>query len=117
MARGKSNHTMFNKIMGNLGKNAVKRGHNIIFFPYYFNYYTKRAQKSNWGKIYDIFSPCVFIFSPLGHAIIVLSQTMYWGENMARGKSNHTMFHKIMGNLEKNAGNRGHNIIFFPLLF
>jgi len=28
-----------------------------------------------------------------------------------------TMFHKIMGNLEKNAGNRGHNIIFFPLLF
>ncbi len=28
-----------------------------------------------------------------------------------------TVFHKIMGNLEKNAGNRGHNIIFFPLLF
>jgi hypothetical protein len=26
---------------------------------------------------------------------------------MARGKSNHTMFNKIMGNLEKNAGNRG----------
>jgi hypothetical protein len=25
--------------------------------------------------------------------------------------------HKIMGNLGKNAGNRGHNIIFFPLLF
>jgi hypothetical protein len=24
---------------------------------------------------------------------------------------------KIMGNLEKNAGNRGHNNIFFPLLF
>ncbi len=44
--------------------------------------------------------PRVF-FSPLGHAIIVLSQTMYGGENMARGKSNHTMFHKIMGNLEK----------------
>jgi hypothetical protein len=78
----------------------------------------KRAQKSNWGEIYDIFSPCVFIFSPLGHAIIVLlSQTVYWGENMAEGKANHTMFHKIMGNLEKNAGNRGHNIIFFPLLF
>jgi hypothetical protein len=60
----------------------------------------KRAQKSDWGKIYDIFSPCVFIFSP-----------------MARGKSNHTMFNKIIGNLEKNAGNRGHNIIFSPLLF
>jgi hypothetical protein len=28
-----------------------------------------------------------------------------------------TMFNKIMGNLEKNAGNRGHNIIFSPLLF
>jgi hypothetical protein len=66
-------------------------------FPYYFNCYTKRAQKSNWGKIYDI-------FSPLGHALIVISQTMYWGEYMARGKSNHTMFHKIMGNLEKAIG-------------
>jgi hypothetical protein len=50
----------------------------------------KSAQKSNWGKIYDIFSPIVFIFSPLGHAIIfLLSQTVYWGENIARGKSNH----------------------------
>jgi hypothetical protein len=28
-----------------------------------------------------------------------------------------TMFHKIMGNLEENAGNGGHNIIFFSLLF
>jgi hypothetical protein len=37
---------------------------------------------------------------------------MYWGENKARGKSNHTMFHEIMGNLEKNAGHRGYNIIF-----
>jgi hypothetical protein len=46
----------------------------------------KRAQKSNWGKIYDIFSPCGF-FPPLGHAIIfLLSQTVYWEENMARGK-------------------------------
>jgi hypothetical protein len=26
---------------------------------------------------------------------------VYWGENIARGKTNHTMFHKIMGNLEK----------------
>jgi hypothetical protein len=64
------------------------------------------------------FFPCVFIFSPLGHAItVLLSQTVYWGEKMARGKSNHTMFHKIMGNVEKNAGNRGHNIIFFLVLF
>ena len=66
MARGKSNHTMFHKIMENLEKNAGNRGHNIIFFPLLFNCYTKRAQKSNWGKIYDI-------FSPLGYAIIVLS--------------------------------------------
>ena len=41
---------------------------------------------------------------------------MYWGENMARGKSNHTMFNKIMGNLEKNAGNRVHNNIFSPII-
>ncbi len=74
--------------MGNLEKNTGNRGHNIIFFPLLFNGYTKRAQKSNWGKICDI-------FSPLGNAIIVLSQTMYWGENMTRGKSNHTMFHKL----------------------
>jgi hypothetical protein len=65
-----------------------------------------------------IYFPPVSFFSALGHAIIVLlSQTVYWGENIARGKLNHTMFHKIMGNLEKNAGNRGHNIIFIPLLF
>jgi hypothetical protein len=37
----------------------------------------KRAQKSDWGKKYDIFSPCVFIFSPLDHAIIfLLSETV-----------------------------------------
>jgi hypothetical protein len=90
MARGKSNHTMFNKIMGNFEKNAGNRGHNIIFFPYYFNCHAKKCKKSKWGKIYDIFSPSVFIFSPFGHAIIfLLSQTVYWGENIARGKSNH----------------------------
>ncbi len=64
-----------------------------------------------------IFFPRVFIFSPLDHAIIVLSQTMYWGENMARGKSNLTMFHKIMGNLVKNAGHKEHNIYFFSYYF
>jgi hypothetical protein len=91
MARGKSNHTMFHKIMGNLEKNAGHRGHNIIFFsPITLIVTLKSAQKSNLGKIYDIFSPSVFIFSPLGHAIIVLlSQTVYWGENIARWKSNH----------------------------
>jgi hypothetical protein len=54
--------------MGNLEKNAGNRGLNIIFFPLLFLIVTlKREQKSNWGKIYDIFSPCVFIFSPLSH--------------------------------------------------
>jgi hypothetical protein len=58
--------------MGNLEKNAGNRGHNIIFLTLLFLIVTpKRAQKSNWGKIYDI-------FSPLGHAVIVLlSQTVY----------------------------------------
>jgi hypothetical protein len=65
MARGKSNHTMFHKIMGNLEKNAGHRGHNIIFFPLLFLIVTlKSAQKSNLGKIYDIFSPSVLIFPP-----------------------------------------------------
>ena len=43
-----------------------------IFSPIILIVALKRAQKSHWGKIYDIFSPCVFIFSPLDHAIIVL---------------------------------------------
>jgi hypothetical protein len=64
------------------------------------------------------FLPVSLFFSPLDHAIIViLSHTVYWGENMTRGKSNLTMFQKTMGNLENNAGHRGHNIIFSPLLF
>jgi hypothetical protein len=33
-----------------------------------------------------------------------------WQNDRAR-----TMFHKITGNIGKNAGNRRHNIIFFPL--
>ena len=73
--------------MGNLEKNAGN------FSPIILIVTLKSAQKSNWGKIYYIFSPSVFIFSPLGHAIIfLLSQTVYWGENIARGKSNH-IFH------------------------
>jgi hypothetical protein len=36
------------------------------------------------------FPPVSIFFSPLGHAVIVLLlQTVYWGEKMARGKSNH----------------------------
>ncbi len=48
-----------------------------------------------------IFFLPVSLFFPLRPCIIVLSQSMYWGENMARGISNHTMFNKLMGNLEK----------------
>ncbi len=63
MARGKSNHTMFNKIMGNLEKNAGNRGHNIIFFPYYFNCYTKEHKNPTVRK-YMIFFPPVSLFFP-----------------------------------------------------
>jgi hypothetical protein len=62
---------------------------------------TLKEHKNPTGGKYMIFFPRVFIFSPLGHAIIVLSQMMYWGENIARGKSNHTMFHKNYGKLSK----------------
>ncbi len=62
---------MFHKIMGNLEKNA-DIGNISYFSPIILNVSLKRAQKSDWGKIYDIFSPFVFIFSPLDHAIIVL---------------------------------------------
>ena len=91
MARGKSNHTMFPKIMGNLEKKSRQEGTLYYIFPPTILIVTlKRAQKFNWGKIYDNFSPCVFLFSSLSHAIIVLLlQTVYWGKNMARGKSNH----------------------------
>ncbi len=59
------------------------------FSPYNFNCRSKKSTKIQLAEIYDIFSPCVFIFSPLGHAIIVLlSQMVNWGENIARGKSN-----------------------------
>jgi hypothetical protein len=60
----------------------------------------------------------IFIFFPLGHAIIVLlSQTEYWGDNMTRGKSNHTMFHKIMGNFEKMQPIGDKISYFFPYYF
>ncbi len=32
------------------------------FSPYYFNCLLKRAQKSDWGKIYDIFPPVSLFF-------------------------------------------------------
>ncbi len=53
---------MFHKIMGILEKNAGNRDIISYFSPIILIVALKRAQKSNWGKIYDIFSPCVFIF-------------------------------------------------------
>jgi hypothetical protein len=74
---------MFHKITGNLEKNAGNRGHNIIFFPLCPDIILivklKRIQKTNWGKMYDIFSPRVFIVSPLGHAIIFYFHRRFTG--------------------------------------
>ena len=61
---------MFHKIMGNLEKMQAI-GDIISYFSPIILIVALRVQKSDWGKIYDIFSPCVF-FSPLDHAIIVL---------------------------------------------
>ena len=62
----------------------IARPNQIIFFPLTTIFFciNIRAEYFNWGKIYDIFSPClyfspyvfifspcVFIFSLLGHAI------------------------------------------------
>ena len=60
------------------------------FSPYYFNCHAKKCTKIQLGENIWYFFSSDFIFSPLGHAIIfLLSQTVYWGENIARGKSNH----------------------------
>ncbi len=57
---------MFHKNYGKLSKKMQAIGEIIsYFFSYYFNCHAKKCTKSNWGKIYDIFSPSVFIFSQL----------------------------------------------------
>ena len=65
MARGKSNHTMFNKIMGNLEKNASNKGHNIynIFCPIILIVTLKEHKIPTGGK-YLIFFPPVSLFFP-----------------------------------------------------
>jgi hypothetical protein len=47
----------------NLEKNAGNRGH-IIFLPLILIVTLKRAQKSPWGKIYDIIPPVSLFFPP-----------------------------------------------------
>ncbi len=64
MARGKSNHTMFKKIMGNLEKNAGNRGHNIIFFSPNILIVTLKEHKNPTGGKYMIFVPPVSLFFP-----------------------------------------------------
>ena len=64
MARGKSNHTMFNKIMGNLEKNAGNRGHNIIFFSPIILIVTPKEHKNPTGGKYMIFFHPVSLFFP-----------------------------------------------------
>jgi hypothetical protein len=48
MARGKSNHTMFHKIMGNWKKMQAIGGIISYFFRYYFN--TKKSTKIQQGE-------------------------------------------------------------------
>jgi hypothetical protein len=44
-------------------KQQGKRKDKPYFFPHFILIVAlKRVQKSDWGKIYDIFSPCVFFF-------------------------------------------------------
>ena len=64
MARGKSNHTMFNKIMENLEKIAGNRGHNIIFFSPIILIVTLKEHKNPTGGKYMIFFPPVSLFFP-----------------------------------------------------
>ncbi len=48
---------------------------------------TRVGTKINRGKIYDILFPCVYIFSPLDHAIPVPTFTKgVLGGKMARGE-------------------------------
>ena len=64
MARGKSNHTMFNKILGNLEKNAGNRGHNIIFLSSIILIFTLKEHKNPTGGKYMIFFPPVSLSFP-----------------------------------------------------
>ncbi len=57
-----------------------KRESKSYFSRWTQSFFVTVSAYSNWGKIYDIFSPCVFLFSLLGHAIVLLSQAVYWGK-------------------------------------
>jgi hypothetical protein len=81
------------------------------FFLYYFNCHAKKSTKIQLCQCLN--------FSPLGHAIIVLlSQTVHWGENIAREKSNHIFpaGHKsfFCDSTLSAYFNWGKHMIFFP---
>jgi hypothetical protein len=46
-------------------KNAGNRGHNIIFFPYYFNYRAKKRTKIRLGENILYFFPLCLYFFPI----------------------------------------------------
>jgi hypothetical protein len=50
MARGKSNHTMSHKIIGNLEKMQAIGDRISYFSPYYFNCHIKKSTKIKLGK-------------------------------------------------------------------
>jgi hypothetical protein len=54
---------------GVLGGKYGKREIKSYFSLWTQSFFGTVSAYSNWGKIYDIFSPCVFIFSLLDHAI------------------------------------------------
>ncbi len=61
------------------------------FFSYYFNCNAKKCTKIQLGENkWYFFSQCLYFF-PLRpcNTCFTLSQTVHWGENFARGKSNH----------------------------
>jgi hypothetical protein len=59
---------------------------------YYFNCHTKKSTKIQLGEIYDIFSPCVFIFSPLGYACSTFTDGVL---GVKYGKGNQTIFFRL----------------------
>jgi hypothetical protein len=56
--------TMFHKIMVSLEKMQAIGDIISYFFPIILIVTLKREQKSNWGKIYDIFPPVSLFFTP-----------------------------------------------------
>ena len=76
-----------------------------------------KGEQIQLGENIRYFFPLCLYFFPLRPCNNCSFTDDVLGGKYGKRESNHTMLNKIMGNLEKNAGNRGHNIIFSPLLF